>query len=62
MKVNLHPHKDLPGWYMVDFWPNGANGERVRIYVSGYQAAVARKKILEATVFKPVKAPCRNCS
>jgi integrase len=47
MKVNLHPHKTLSGWYTLDWRPDGVKGKRERLHVEGYSNAEARKESLE---------------
>lgn len=47
MKVSMRPHKTLPGWYTLDYRPNGAKGKREREHYESYDVAMAQKTILE---------------
>jgi len=53
MKVNITKHPTRPGWYYVDYRPEGANGKRCRDPVEGYEKAVSYKRQLEAASSEP---------
>ncbi len=44
MSVRPHPSRD--GWYVVDYYPDGRNGKRIREPVKGYSEAVAFEQAL----------------
>lgn len=52
MKVSIRPHATLPGWYTIDYRPNGVKGKREREHYESYDLAMAQKDALEG---KPLR-------
>ena len=49
----MKPHATLPGWYTLDYRPDGSGGKRYRDHVKGFDEAQAAKAELECRSIDP---------
>ncbi len=53
MKVNVTRHPTRPGWYYLEFRPNGVKGGIKRIPIEGYEEAHAQANAMMQRVVNP---------
>lgn len=47
MRINITPHPTKPGWYYLEYRPDGYKGKRERLPVKGYDQAASLREDLE---------------